>query len=181
MLVGIYSSSPQSGKSTVRKLFQKSGFVYESFAKPVKENLEFILDNLHVDEYDTSRYLYGDWKDKVIPELGCTGGYLMSHYAMGMRDINEDIWLKMLLKRLNPKQNYVIDDLRFPNEYNIFDITITVTKQNAPKHDRVSSSENNLDMYSFDFTIVNDGTLEELNCKSQGIVDQINIMKGYWK
>ena len=56
----------------------------------------------------------------------------------------------------------VVDDLRFPNEFEIFDVTIRVIRPNAPKHDRSKDSEGLLDDHTFDYIIENNGTKEDL-------------------
>jgi hypothetical protein len=162
MLVGIYSSQPQSGKSTVKAVFTEHGFIEESFATPVKESLLVVLRSLRVIE--PKRYLWGDWKHKVIPGLGVTGGYLMSTYATDyMRNsINKDVWRNALESRLKFGKSFVVDDLRFPNEYIIFDYTIRVIREDAPGHDRSDTSEGQLDDFSFDYIILNNGTTEDL-------------------
>lgn len=174
MLVGIYSSSPQSGKSTVCQAFVEKGFRHESFGQPVKESLAVVLRHLNVSEYE--RYLYGDWKSKVISELGVTGGYLMSHYATDFfRDsISDDVWLNCLLNKTTPStDNVVIDDLRFPNEFRIFDVTIKIVRENVEGHDRSPRSEGLLGNYNFTYAIYNSGTLDDLRSLSNLIVEDI--------
>ena len=36
-----------------------------------------------------------------------------------MRDIDEDIWAKYIVKKTNDVENCIIDDLRFQNELNL--------------------------------------------------------------
>jgi hypothetical protein len=124
MLVGLYSSLPQSGKSTVKTIFVNNGFIPLSFASAVKESLSVVLSGLGIESPE--RYLWGDWKDKVIPGMYCTGGYLMSTYATEfMRNtIANDVWVKILLNKVQPGKNYVVDDLRFYNEYEICDARV---------------------------------------------------------
>ena len=156
MIVGLYSSVPQSGKSTVKNIFVERGFKALSLAEPVKQNLLTFLQSLDVEQPE--RYLYSDWKTKVIPELGCTGGYFMSTYATDfMRDmINPEIWLNILLRKINHDNHYIVDDMRFPNEYNAFDCRILVINNTAKQdHDRSSKSEGLLDDYKFDYRIIN--------------------------
>jgi hypothetical protein len=78
--------------------------------------------------------------------------------------------------------NWIITDLRFPNEYEAIKsregITIRVVK---PDNKKVSSdlhpSETALDDAEFDYEIVNDGTLEDLKDKVEGIILHINLNK----
>lgn len=174
MIVGISSNNPQSGKSTVREVFEHRGYTALSLASPVKESLLVVLNDSHV--LSAVEYLWGNWKDRVIPELGVTGGKLMSSYAMNMRSLNEDIWLNILLNKIynSPESNFVIDDMRFPNEFDSMDYTVNVIRPNANEnHGREVSSEGQLRHYNYDFTISNDGSLQDLRKETWGICDQL--------
>lgn len=165
-LIGFYSREPQSGKSTVSDYFMKGGlFARESFAYSVKIACLSVLNDLHVSE--PVGYLWGAKKDSIIPELGKTGGHFMSTYAMFMRNTyGDNIWLDTVLNRIDWDANYIIDDMRFPNEFAILDYTIKVERPSAEKeHGRDKTSEGQLDKFEFDYIIVNDGTLEELEEK----------------
>ncbi len=166
MKIGFYSNTPRSGKSAVADLFLRDGlFLKESFAHSVKIACLSVLNDLHVSE--PIEYLWGAKKGKIIPELGRTGGQFMSEYAMFMRNTyDQDIWLNTVLNRIHPHRNYIIDDLRFPNEFSIFDLTVKVERPSAEKeHGRDKTSEGQLDNFNFDYIIVNDGTLVELEEK----------------
>lgn len=177
MIVGLYSNVPQSGKSTVGRVFQNAGYKKLSFATPVKQSLKVVLEALGVIEPDA--YLWGEKKDIVIPELGVTGGYLMSSYATTyMRDmIDEDIWLDALKRHVVPGLNYVIDDLRFYNEYRWLvgagGIAIKVNRTGAIKQGRVASSEGQLNRVDFDYILDNDGSLADLVKKVNFILTQL--------
>lgn len=169
-IVGIYADYPQSGKSTAKEVFVDAGYKELSFATSVKESLSVVLSDLGIWSGDVHEYLYGDWKNEIIPELDCTGGYLMSRYAMFMREaFSQDIWLNTLKNRIYPGERYVIDDLRFLNEYNYIKengITIKVVRPNVQQnHGRTSNSEGRLANASFDHVLMNDGTREEFQEK----------------
>lgn len=178
MIVGIYSPVPQSGKSTVSKLFVEAGFERLSFAEPVKQSLEPVLTGLQIPDY--KEYLYGSMKDEIIPVLGVTGGVLMSTYATNfMRNtIHPDTWLNILLNKVEPGKDYVVDDLRFPNEFAIFDITIKLYRPSRiiKGHSREKSSEGQLDNLDFSYILVNDGTQDELKLRTESLIQKI---KGY--
>ena len=163
MIVGIYSDHPQSGKTTVKDIFVEHGFVPLSLADPVKESLLVVLESLGVDA--PRAYLWGDRKEEIIPELGVTGGFLMSNYATGFfRDtINKDVWLNCLMPKIEDNVDYVVDDLRFENEYHSFDCAIHIIRPDVNKdHGRMERSESRLASYAFDYAFINGGTLEEL-------------------
>ena len=165
MLIGIYSDVPQSGKSTITDYFVKRKMQRESFAESVKISLLSVLIDLGVE--NPKDYLWGAKKASYIRQTQCTGGYLMSHYAMFMRNtFGQDIWLNTTLNRMKKDVNYVIDDMRFPNEYGIFDYTVKVVRNGVIKeHGRDETSEGQLSNKYFDYTIENNGTLQDLQDK----------------
>jgi hypothetical protein len=79
--------------------------------------------------------------------------------------------------------NWVITDMRFPNEMEAVvkrgGITIRVTRpvEKSKNIARLHPSETSLDKADFDYTINNDGTLEELVQKVRTILVTENIIK----
>lgn len=175
MIVGLYSTVPQSGKSTVAREFILAGYQKLSLASPVKESLHLLLVQYGV--LDANEYLWGEKKDKIIPGVGVTGGYLMSTFATDyMRKyISEDFWLDILLRKVRPGVDYIVDDMRFPNEYAAFDVKIKVERPNVnSRHGRSSLSEGQLDKLPFDYVIFNDRSLDELVWKTQDIIKELS-------
>ena len=43
---------------------------------------------------------------------------LMIKIGTKMKEIDEDVWINYVLSNINKDENYIIDDLRFMNEYN---------------------------------------------------------------
>lgn len=165
MIIGLYSDNPQSGKTTVAEILMSTlpNASVKHFATPVKKTLLTLLTQLHVD--NPHDYLLGDKKADIIPELGVTGGYLMSTFATDyMRSINPDVWLNALVVLDDPDALTIIDDLRFPNEFQWIStngVTIKIVR-NAPNHDRSPLSEGQLSRYYFTYVIDNNGTLDDL-------------------
>lgn len=166
MIVGLYSSVPRSGKSTVAQLLSSEfGFVRLSLAAPVKECLYPALSNVK----EAHEYIWGDKKGEVIPGVGVTGGYLMSTFATDyMRNmINEDLWLNLLLSKARKYTKkgavVVVDDMRFSNEFDAFDYRVKVVRPDVQtNHGRSNLSEGQLDKLFFDNVIYNASTLETL-------------------
>lgn len=169
MLVAIYSSQPQSGKSEVAQVFLDAGFERLSFADAVKNSLLVVLQGLGTLEPES--YLWDERKDQIIPQLGVTGGYLMSSYATNFfREIDEDVWLRIVKLQYIPSKRYVLDDLRFANEYKwIKEVSgyLIRVESKAKEHGRILESEGNLDEFTFDVIIENSGTLAELRSKAK--------------
>lgn len=78
--------------------------------------------------------------------------------------------------------NWIITDMRFPNEFDAVKkrggITIRVTRHNHPNDLQPSThpSETALDTHTFDYEIINDGTIEELINKVSDILKQNQII-----
>jgi hypothetical protein len=82
----------------------------------------------------------------------------------GLRSRYPNVWVASLLNKYDEDQNWVITDVRFPNEADAVRehggvlIRINRDLENTSDH----TSETALDDYGFDLVIDNNGTLEEL-------------------
>ena len=85
-----------SGKSTIASIIQENNSDYKifSFGKKIKD-IAFELFNM-------------EGKDRS----------LLIIIADKMREIDEDVWAKYILKQTQEMENCIIDDLRFHNELN---------------------------------------------------------------
>jgi len=81
-----------------------------------------------------------------------------------------------------PYPNWIITDLRFPNEAKAVEkrggITIRVNRDNGTRAIDLNPhpSETSLDSHKFDYIIENDGSLEDLVNKVRGILQKENII-----
>lgn len=170
MLLGLYSQTMQSGKTTIAKLLERNyNFYVASFAMPIKAMIFTLLTtDLNYSNDDAVEMVFGKDKEKMIDALGVTTRHLMQTLGTewGRQSVNQDIWIKILNLRLEKylkTLNIVIDDMRFPNE-------AAWIKENGGKIFRVERegfarkpgshiSEGSLDNYEFDGIIYN--TMEE--------------------
>lgn len=122
MIIG-FVGSIGSGKGTAGDILMERGFLCESFATPLKN----VVSNLfgwprHLLEGDTQesrdfRETKDEWwtkrfKKDITPRL-----MLQILGTECMRDcIHPDFWVACLEKRIKIDQDYVITDVRFPNE-----------------------------------------------------------------
>lgn len=177
MIIGLYSPSPQSGKSTVASILQLHGWKRRSFATPVKKSLLVVLEAIGVREAEA--YLYGNRKDQVIPELGVTGGYLMSHYATTFfrNMVNKDVWVQAAMRSVPNGGHYVFDDLRFPNEFawikRLSGLTVCITRPGNTIKGRSANSEGQLAGFDFDLYLSNCGTEEEFKITVQAFAASV--------
>lgn len=99
MIIGI-SGPMHVGKTALATLLEeREAYVRESFANPLKE----LTDHLRL---PATRESY-------------------QRMGQGARDlIHPDVWVDALGLRIDPNRDYVIDDVRYPNELAICDVTI---------------------------------------------------------
>ena len=99
MIIGI-SGPMHSGKTALAKELSKTeGYIQESFANPVKDLVK------HMGLPVSRKYLQ-----------------LMGQGAREL--IHEGVWVNSLQARLKPLHDYVIDDVRYPNELEACDLNI---------------------------------------------------------
>ena len=141
-----------SGKSYIAKLFsEKHNSKIISFAGKVKK-----LANELFDMKEKDRNLLLDLSQK-------------------MKEIDKNVWVNIVKKEINKYENIVIDDLRFPNEYQMLkDLDFIVIRLKIDKDlqiDRLSNkyknfkdhieamehdSETLLEDFVYDFEVVSD-------------------------
>jgi hypothetical protein len=177
MNIALYSPAMQSGKSTISNhLIMKYNYTKIILAKTLKSMLEIFLKDLGYAPKNILRMIYGDLKEVIIPEIGKTPRQLMQTLGTewARECVGENIWIKIACSNLNNIMNYVTEDVRFLNEANSFrEAGFKIIKIIRPSAKITSkhSSEGSLDNYNFDYTIENNGTLDELFEKMDGILN----------
>tara|TARA_B110000977_G_C10984369_1_gene457370 strand:- start:141 stop:665 length:525 start_codon:yes stop_codon:yes gene_type:complete len=84
-----------SGKSTCAEYLNKNhDFKILSFGGPVKKYVQEIFN-------DTTK-----------------NRELIQTFAQKIKEIDKDVWVNHLLRNIKDSENIIIDDVRFPNEYN---------------------------------------------------------------
>lgn len=119
MLIGICGKAG-SGKDTIGDyLVENYGFERIALADPIKRMVKdvFVLDDHTV--YDRVA------RERDLPEWnGWSVRKLLQFVGTELfrRNIEPDIWVKSLWLRVksNPDKNYVVTDIRFPNELQFF-------------------------------------------------------------
>lgn len=173
--IALYSSTMGAGKTTVANyLVENYGYERLKFARILKDMLFVFLESFVDDPWE---YIEGDKKEDVIPDLGVTCRYLMQTLGTewGRMQVGLDTWVIATLNKLNPNQRYIIDDMRFPNEYKALKdkgfvlIKLVGYGELTQKH----ASEGSLDDFTFDYVIQNNGTLENLLDKIDLILEDM--------
>jgi len=204
MIIGI-AGFLGSGKGTLGDiLVQEHGFKAIAFADAVKDAVAAIFKwprellegdstasryfRENPDEYWTSKFGYEVTPRYMLQLMGTEAG----------RDVfDPNLWVYVVEKTIlqSPASNYVITDMRFPNESRIikrmgghtirvvrgpepmwFDTAakdnLTKTNSMSLLYPAVHRSEYSLCGYEFDCVIENNGTIEELKSKLHGFFMQ---------
>lgn len=125
MLIALYSPAPQCGKSTIADhLITEHGFTHLSFAEPLKEMVNTLLENFGYTPQD-AHHMTHVFKEAPLPELGTglTARHLLRTLGTewGRDCLQSDIWLRCWTSRyqrlqLSGTERVVVDDMRFLNE-----------------------------------------------------------------
>lgn len=179
MIIGI-SGKAGSGKDTAAKmlevLYANPDISYEDFANKRYKNFADIQIVHFADSLkETAQVLFriGEWetntqegKKTTINWIGKTVRELLQGIGQGLRDaIDFDLWVKILFANTEDWSNYIIADVRYPNEVKAIKerngILLRIDRKGAGAGNH--SSETALDDYKeWDVHIENNGSIEDL-------------------
>ena len=179
MIIGI-SGKAGSGKDTVAKmlevLYANPDISYEDFANKRYKNFADIQIVHFADSLkETAQVLFriGEWetntqegKKTTINWIGKTVRELLQGIGQGLRDaIDPNLWVKILFANTEGWSNYIIADVRYPNEIYAIKkrngVLIRIDRKGAGAGNH--SSETALDDYKeWDVHIENNGSIEDL-------------------
>ena len=179
MIIGI-SGKAGSGKDTAAKmlevLYANPDISYEDFANKRYKNFADIQIVHFADSLkETAQVLFriGEWetntqegKKTTINWIGKTVRELLQGIGQGLRDaIDFDLWVKILFANTEDWSNYIIADVRYPNEVYAIKkrngVLIRIDRKDAGAGNH--SSETALDNYKeWDVHIENNGSIEDL-------------------
>ena len=179
MIIGI-SGKAGSGKDTAAKmlevLYANPDISYEDFANKRYKNFADIQIVHFADSLkETAQVLFriGEWetntqegKKTTINWIGKTVRELLQGIGQGLRDaIDPNLWVKILFANTEDWSNYIIADVRYPNEIYAIKkrngVLIRIDRKGAGAGNH--SSETALDDYKeWDVHIENNGSIEDL-------------------
>ena len=179
MIIGI-SGKAGSGKDTAAKmlevLYANPDISYEDFANRIYKNFADIQIVHFADTLkETAQVLFriGEWetntqegKKTTINWIGKTVRELLQGIGQGLRDaIDPNLWVKILFANTEDWSNYIIADVRYPNEVYAIKkrngVLIRIDRKGAGAGNH--SSETALDNYKeWDVHIENNGSIENL-------------------
>jgi len=178
MIIGL-GYKAKSGKDLVAvHLIREYGFIKTAFAETLKNACGEIF---HLNK----EQLHGRKKEMIDSYWGVTPRYILQKVGTEcMRNgFADDIWIKSLHRKIlkNPG-NYVITDVRFPNEADaVLDwggklIRVDRINSGASGGIEKHASEVSLDDYTkWNYILKNDGTVEELFQKIDEVMKSVAI------
>ena len=113
-----------SGKGTVADLLVSNhGFIKESFANSVKDAVSAVFgwDRILLEGDTTESRVWREkpdqfWSKKLGKEFSPRLALQLMGTEAGRDVFHTDIWVHTVERRCSPNKNYVIADVRFPNE-----------------------------------------------------------------
>ncbi|MFB2563638.1 hypothetical protein [Rhizobium sp. IMFF44] len=175
-LIALYSDAAGSGKSEVAKALTANGYEPVKFAGPLKGMAAGLLSSMGFGRHDIGRMIEGDLKEAVIPGFKTvTPRQIMQTLGTdwGREAIDQDLWTKVASVKIEKLRasglNVVVDDLRFPNEYDLISSlggTLVKVVRPDPTREAGGAYEGKLKDHTFHHTLHNTGTLRELELKT---------------
>lgn len=111
MIIGL-TGGKGCGKSSVARIINRLyGYEHVSFAKPIKDMLRVLgLGDAELNDPTIKEIVldeYGKSPREMMQSLGTEWGRML---------VSGNVWISALRKQLDPRKDYVIDDVRFDNE-----------------------------------------------------------------
>ena len=147
--------------------------VKRRLAGPIKDALKILYG------FDT-HHLETDLKDIKIEEFNCSPRNAMVQLTKTIMDLSgDDFFTKRLYNSRGPSEITIIPDIRYTHDidhvYKNDGITIKIVRYT--KEMIHYNNENNIDNISTDYTIVNNGTLEELYEQVDTILVSLSLIE----
>ncbi|MGW0626192.1 deoxynucleotide monophosphate kinase family protein [Streptomyces sp. NPDC002758] len=167
-----------AGKDTVAEILGQYGYTRVAFADVLREALYVLNPIIIFDEYgyelrvkdlvdtlgwDEAKRQYEEIR-RMLQVLGT---------EVGREMIDQNVWVDSVFKKLEEDKKYVFTDVRFTNEHHAIDSRLgTLIRIARPGVGPINDhkSDKGLPPEWFDATIVNDGTVEDLNTKVREIL-----------
>lgn len=183
-----------AGKTEAARFIEQNwGYLRQHIAEPFRRMLASLLREYEISEEMIQRYLTGDLKESLIPELGVTSRHLQIAIGQwGRHDISPDVWAKLWEFQSQRAGGAVMNDsVRQTNEESSIrrqdGITILITRPGtgpvAFKWKRVGPllyrwfgcmwgvhDSERVDRLRPDYVVVNDGSIAQLHFKINAIL-----------
>jgi hypothetical protein len=172
MIIGLSGHAGAGKDAAAKTLVQLYGFQRLAFADALKQAAKaiFTLSDAQV---------HGSEKEVFDPFWGMTPRAILQRLGTEClrQGFADDVWIKALFRQVEPHENYVITDVRFPNEADEVrrwgGYVVRIERPGAKGERMLHASETALEGYKFDAVIMNDGTLGELGLKVHSLVGSL--------
>jgi hypothetical protein len=195
LIVGL-SGRKRSGKDAfAERLVDAHGFTRIAFADPLKAVAQRLNPHIRV-EMDEKGLIFGPGTIatranyySLADIISATGWErakeirevrrLLQNLGVAVREeVDLGVWVDAAMRRAAGIDGpVVITDVRFPNEFHALTFTrggflVRIERPGLPQDD-LHVSETALDGFTFDFGIVNDGTIDDLHRKADEVLTQM--------
>lgn len=174
-ILAFYAPYPSAGKSLAAKWAARRANLHQvAFANPLRNAVSDII-NFH-NFY--SVVTIPEDKEAIIPHLGVSWREMMIAFGNAGRGLSVDFWVRIMAHRMTLQPyDYVIDDLRFKNEYDFLRAkgAKIVRVDNPGRKVRVTATEGRLEGCEFDAHLHNRKTNLRVYLRA---VDE--VVKAFW-
>lgn len=154
-LLAFYSPYPHAGKSLAAKWAARRAKLHNiAFATPLRNAVSDII-NFPIFHHAVIPL---DEKEAVIPHLGVSWRDIMIAFGSAGRELSPDFWVRIMRRQIKMlPYDYVIDDLRFQNEYDFLrEMGAKIVRIENPGREIVTTAtEGQLEENRFDAVIAN--------------------------
>ena len=168
-LLAFYAPYPRAGKSLAAEwVARRMAMSHTSFAAPLRVA---VSDIIRSPVYMRDVFSPVD-KDGNIPHLGVSWRKIMIAFGNAGRGIAPDFWVRLMERRVKMRpSDYVIDDLRFWEEYEFLRSkgAKIIRIENPGREIVTTATEGRLEGYRFDAAIAN--TKENLRAYLRDVED----------
>lgn len=189
-VIGFYSSLPMSGKSTAAAALTALHWKRLPFAGTLKKMLRILLLDLGQSEQEADAALSDQKELPCILLSSCTPRQLLQTLGTewGRELVHPDLWVKcwkgQAIAALGDGFSVVADDVRRPNEAQaVLDLGGVMVKVVRPgggsEAFSTHASEGGLEDWPFDHTIVNDGTVADLERQVLALLAILNATNSH--
>lgn len=174
MLIGLMGKK-RSGKDTFAgALTREHGFTRYAFADPLKAALLELNPVLEGDPADSPCVRLADWVNcygwEIAKDTHPEVRRLLQAMGHGIREhVDLDVWVRATTTKVwNAPGDSVVTDVRYLNEaetvrnIDVGGVLVRIVRPSSGDSGDTHPSENVLDTYPADYTIYNDGSVEDL-------------------
>jgi len=171
MLIGIVGKAGSGKDTAANHLCTKYRFQRLAYATPIKKQL---CSMLHIPLGEYNNLKRGTWKSDDCG-YNFSGRNLLVGVGMMMRDHDDTQFVKYVDNLLNPLVDTVISDVRFENEVEHIrsrnGIIINISRNGLDKSDSITEK---LADNTYDYTLDNNGTIDDLNKQINELLKQLS-------